>query len=647
MEQTLERLVAYARSKDTRLACAAAVVLAELAPREPGVARGLAEHLPRTDGVLRSFTIEALGRIGSPEAAAALVPFIEAGGPVGDEALRAVAHAGAGALKPLVRLLGKAPAELRAKLSEAIARTGESQGYAALLDALREADFDQARAIREGMHHALGGLGEKPRAVLLKLLLKALESKNFASREPGLVTVLELSGELREAEAASSLLAHALRPATPRARRAALLALARLELKPEKRAALAAKLFGLVEESDFDYAVEPAIAALREAKLGSGFRGRLQKLVGSPRPEVREFAMQQLAAAGGSSTLNELLDCLESADPSVREDAAEALAKAPHAAKALAERMLKSSSGEACRLAARILAGMAAQLPKPLLPELAKAYVAIATGKDKQAAAKEEAQRREAETRRAAFFLVCRATGSEILAELALKEARKVRAGGEPQRAANLLRALQGIPGWSDEHRVELALAGLATAPLDLSRAARGNETSLRLLENALGNGTLKPRALAKSIAGDPALSRKAVYYLGHHFAEGIGEQRELGRELLEQLSATRGDEGRQAKEKLALEGLAGKGAKKQSVLEERAKVLMAAADLAADAAKDEALRERKQQRQAWKDAQARVAEEKKRQQALQRAARKADQAKDEERAKAKAKRKAGAKKKK
>lgn len=646
MDSTLERLTVFVRGRDTRVACAAAVLLAEMAPQDPAVARALAEALPKAEGVLRPFVIEALGRIGTPQAAEALVPLIAAGGPPADEALRAVAHAGAGALKPLIRLLGPAPRELLAKLAEAIARTGEAQGFAALLERLQGAgDFAPARALREGMHNALGALHEKSRDALLRQLLKALETKKFCAAEPALVMALELTGDLRDPDALKILMEHALKPSTPRVRRAALLAVGRLELTPPQRGKLGARLLPFLSEADFDYAVEPAIAALREAELGAEHRSALQKLMGLSRPEVREFAMQKLAAAGGSRTLKDLFALLEDGDPRVREDAAQALAKAPQAAGPLAERLRDTRNGEASRLAARVLTARASEIPPRMADELAKAYVALAVGKEKQTGAPDEASRLEAETRRAALLQVCRATGSTALAEAALKEARKLRVDGDPQRALGLLRNLGGLPGWSDEHRLEQALSGLAPGAHDLTRGMRNHDPHLRVFQQVFGGGRFKPKALARDILRDKALSRKTVYYLGHHFAEGMGEEREFAREVLEGLAATRGDEGRQAREKLVLEGLAEKkGAKNSGILEERAKVLMAAADLAAETAADEAKLERQRQLKAQREAEKAREADKKRRQSLQRATRAADKESDAARAAKKKARKKAAK---
>ena len=72
MSDIVAKLGAFAASKDSRLACAAAVILAELAPRDAALVRQLSEALNDADPIRRPFLIEALGRIGTADAAAAL-----------------------------------------------------------------------------------------------------------------------------------------------------------------------------------------------------------------------------------------------------------------------------------------------------------------------------------------------------------------------------------------------------------------------------------------------------------------------------------------------------------------------------------------------------------------------------------------------
>jgi len=589
MDETLARLAGFVKRPDTHLACAAAVVLAELAPREAAITEALASALAKPDAARRPFLIEALGRIGTPQAAEVLMPFIRAGGPPGDEALRAVAHAGAGALKPLVALLKDASPQMRTKLAEAIARAGEGQGFAALFAELRAGDERAVQGVAEGARRALPGLNEKGREALLKQILKALETQAFVEHEPACLAALELAGALGDAEALRLLMHHATRPVSPVARRAALRAVGKLNLTPEKRASLAGRLLPLLLETDYAHSAEPALTALQGAALISEHRVALQKLVSSPHGPVREFAMKALAHLGSTRGLADLLACLDDSDPGVVADALEALARAPGAAAPLAERLLKQHDGEGSRRLARALTAHAADVPGKIRGALARAYVELATGNA------QPGDQRSQDERRSALLSVLRAAGTAEAAELALKEANRLRAAGEPLKALALLKSISGITGWGDQHRLEQALAGLTATPLNLTRAARVNDPHLRLLEEAVGSGRMDPKRLAKDLLTDEALSRNAVYYIGHHFAEKVLAEREFGRQILTSLAANpRTEEGRQAKEKLILEGLVKAPAKaKAGLLEERGKALMAAADMAAQAREEEERKEK------------------------------------------------------
>jgi hypothetical protein len=581
MDETLTRLAEFVKRPDTHLACATAVVLAELAPREPAITEALLAALNKSDAARRPFLIEALGRIGSPQAAEALMPLIKAGGPSGDEALRAVAHAGAGAVKPLVALLKDAPPEVRTKLAEAIARTGEGAAFGSLFAELRGDDARAIQSVMEGIRRALPGLGEKGREALLHQALKALETQSFVAHEPACLAALELAGGLAAPEALSVLMGHGTKPSTPAVRRAALRAVGRLTLTPEKRAQLAGRLLPLLEESDFGHCAEPALAALQGAAFGSEHRAGLQKLVASPHAPVREFALKALARLGSTRGLAGLLACLDGSDPAVVNDALDALAQTAGAAGPLAERLLKLTDGEASRRIARALAPHAADIPAKAKGLLARAYVDLAIGK-----APAGTDQRAQDERRGALLSVLRATGTAETAELALQEAQRLRANGEALKAVALLKSVTGITGFGDEHRLEQAFSGLNSMPLNLTRAARVGDPHLRLLEEAIGSGRFDPKRLAKDLLKDKALTRAAVYYVGHHFSEQVLAEREFGRLVLLGLAENpRSDEGRQAKEKLVLEGLVKTtGKAKAGLLEERSKALMTAVDMAAQA---------------------------------------------------------------
>jgi HEAT repeat protein len=392
-------------------------------------------------------------------------------------------------------------------------------------------------------------------------------------------------GLVASPDATTTLLGLSREDHPPPVRRVALRALGRLNMSPAQKGRLVARLLPLLEETDFTHAAEPALEALRGAEFGAEHRAALQKLMGSQYPRVREFAMQALAKVGSARGLRELLACLENPDPTVVEDALQALGQNADAAGPLAERLIECAEGPSCRALARAMAANAKAIPEKLLARLAQEYIALAVGKGLAGPAGDE--------RRGALLSVLRAANTPVLAEAALKEARKQRDAGEALRALALLKSIANINGWTDEHRLELAVSGFSAAPLDLTRSARANDSRLRLMEEILGR--TEPKALARTLAKDGSITRTALYYLGHHFCEQMLKERDFGRLILEALAENpRNDECRQAREKLVLEGLAKSAGKaKAGLLEERSKALFAAEELAVKAEAEASLKEK------------------------------------------------------
>jgi len=586
MDQTLSKLADYVKRPDTHLACAAAVVLAELAPRDPQVTSALTAALAKADAARRPFIIEALGRIGTPKAAEPLMPLIRSGGPSSDDALRAVAHAGSGALKPLVALLPEISDEMRPRLAEAIARTGETQGFSALLAAMRDAPDPVIHALTTGLRNSITGQSEKGRERLGAQVSKALDRATFAKQVSCCVAACELLGLLASGTAVSTLMGLS-KPRNPApVRRAALRALGRLELTPAQKGRLVARLLPLLEDSNFTHVAEPALESLRGAEFSGEHRKALQGLMNSQYPKVREYAMQALARIGSVRGLRELLGCLENPDPTIVDNALEALAQNADAADPLAEKLIKCKQGPTCRALARALSPNAKKISHGLIDKLSQTYMALAVGKGPAGPDDDE--------RRKALLLVLRASESTRLAEAALRESRKQRAAKESLRALALLKSIGNINGWTDEHRIEQALAGMAAAPLDLTRASRAGDSRLRLIHEVLSRS--KPKAWVKQFVKDKSVPRAALYYVGHHFIEQMLGEREFGQALLEALAANpRNEEGRKAREKLVLEGLAkAKGKTKSGLLEERSKALFAVDEMAAKAEAEAALKEKR-----------------------------------------------------
>jgi hypothetical protein len=143
-----------------------------------------------------------------------------------------------------------------------------------------------------------------------------------------------------------------------------------------------------------------------------------------------------------------------------------------------------------------------------------------------------------------------------------------------------MLKEIAGLQGWNDDIKLEMALAGLQVGSKDLARASRSSDNSLHALQDIVSSARRPAKELAKLVLKDEHLGRKAQHYIGFHFVERIAHEREFGKIILEALAESRGEEGKLAKEKMILEGLIAMKPGTSGLLEERAKVMLAASDL-------------------------------------------------------------------
>ena len=104
----------------------------------------------RNDTDLKRRLVEALGKLGDPQA---VPPLIKALGDDWDDVRRAAAEAlgriGAPAVPPLIQALGDSDRDVRAVSAEALGKLGDPRAVPALIQALGDSDRDVRRAAAE------------------------------------------------------------------------------------------------------------------------------------------------------------------------------------------------------------------------------------------------------------------------------------------------------------------------------------------------------------------------------------------------------------------------------------------------------------------------------------------------------------------
>ncbi|HWO94294.1 MAG TPA: HEAT repeat domain-containing protein [Dehalococcoidia bacterium] len=536
MPSHLSVLCRMLRSPEENRRCAAALVLAELAPRETPVVEALGEVLADENRVLTNYALDALERIGSRAALPYLLPLLERDDQTRLRAQRAIAALGEPAILDVCRELAQAPRERRRPLIQLLVDLDGKGALATVADALLLEDPELVSEVVTRYARRWSSLSPEARAERREVLLKLLDRQMPHGRHTAQVLALQLLGALADPSARKTVLPYSRPKQPPAVRRAALLALRRLPPPKGKEETAFAELAALLTEADYEHVVAPATEALRALPTPSAATSVLKPLLDSPHHTVRRFAAERLGEIDDPAAATALLKVLRGDDAALRETVQDALRKSPSALAGLVRALRSSESPEDAWTLARLVAARAAELTPALVKAVSEeALHAVERG----------------DARAEAILHALRAADPARHREVLLQHGQRLLKKGKTEDAARILAPLDR--GEADaEARFALAVALLKTSPKDLNRKVRLGDRSLSLFAGLVDEPDFP---LANRLFADKNVSAEDVFYVAFHLAEGDEAQREVGIALLEKLVKSEGRSklGKIAKNKLAL----------------------------------------------------------------------------------------------
>lgn len=547
MDATLKKVVELLSDERLERRCAAAILLAELRPKEAEVLEALGAALAEENRLLRLYVLEALAGMRSPKIAGLVTPLLDSG----DEEVRAQAAAllgsqGARASAALARELADAPVPRRRAIISILAHQHDKETFDRLCRLFPDPEVGEyaLNALRGEVDH----MGDEETEALRAQVGALLKDKKLLADPEGTGRALRLLGYLRSPRSLRTILPFCAEKHPGAVRLAALAALRRpLQAGAALEGALE-PILACAEDADGTLA-RAAIDTLRGVKLpeGDGLAPRLLKLSESPHAEVRKFALEAVGrtGAGGGKALKGLLAALAGDDPAAREAAASSLGRLEGAGPALVKE-LEAAAGaknvEQVRLVGRVLR----RHPDPLKPAAKQAIAELAADAMEQGSPVAEPL--------AELLAAVHAEGyAALLADRALAH-KKAKRFAE----AFALFAKLGAAGLLDgETRYAALVCGLCALPSkkELGRASRTTDPVLKLIVELLAKGEPVGTKLVK----EKALEAEDLFYVGFNFIESKDDdEKELGATLLSHLAETapRSKLGRSAKNKLHLAGM-------------------------------------------------------------------------------------------
>jgi hypothetical protein len=274
------------------------------------------------------------------------------------------------------------------------------------------------------------------------------------------------------------------------------------------------RLFACAMDSDFRLAA-PALVLLKNIPVGDRAVSEWLTLFQAADVAVRKLAMEKVGDRDSAEVVEALLRQLNHPDRSLRDGALARLTRLKQGQEALTAALLEADSPDEAWVLARAQAPFARKYP----PQWREKVFA-------QTCEYLEANDRRAE---ALLFLLREADAAELRQRL---EERAVhwRKKKAYETALLYLRLLIRDPSSGFSIRLELACCGQKVSSHDLSPEARSADPCLSQFATLCQGYEEELSARLEKIKW---LETEDLYYLGFHFAEQVGQQRQFGGKVL------------------------------------------------------------------------------------------------------------------
>jgi len=520
MDKATQQICSMLQSPDGMRRCAAAMVLAELKPKDPAVVKALGEALPAANQLLSRYILEAFDAIGTRAVVPYVLPLLQAAEV--ETKLRAasiIAQAGGAMVGELRKQLVKATPQQKWVLMDILARIHTREALQLILDTLFDPDAELIKEACQAVRRHIGEATPKDRVLLHKQVVQFMNSSRARKDERVLTACLLLVGYLGAPDARQLLLKYSLPKNSLHIRRHALLGLKNQEFAGAAAGAVAKQVFKYLREPDFLNIVQHALDIIDKLAQVKSFDAEWRGLLTNKHSSVRHFAARKIAAHDTPATNQLLMKMLRDNDPHLSEIAAGALARHKGATKLLLAALTAEKQSEPAWRLAKIL--------KPHGPAVDKATV-------KRFGALAARDLLTENPRYEALFYFLRNVDGNA-ADNALREVGlKFKQARKWGKAVHCLKQLANGDVLGGELRYELSVCNLKQSPKDLATHLRAEDHSLRGFQVLVPDKKFK---LADRLAKDKTLDATDLFYVGFHFAEGTGEELQFGQRLLEHVA--------------------------------------------------------------------------------------------------------------
>jgi HEAT repeat protein len=536
MDTTLKGILRQLAGTDVETRCAALVMLTRLKIAEERVVREVAKALAGKNAVVRDFALSYLAEVQPKSGPANLFPLLDSEETsVRERAASILAGYGPSAIGELKKRIREAPRRRLYAVIQICATVQSAAALDILFGFMSGEDFEVNKAACDAVISMLPHGTARLRADVSSRADSLAAPKN--APRTALVAAAKLFGALGEPTARKRLFSM-LSPQHPHVVRTHALGAAANCLREQKLSAKEIEtLLALLDSDDENGILRPAIRLLEDQTLDRSYLTPLNRLVESPQPLVKRFAVQKLGAFESGSVVKTLIGYLTDDSYARRDQAATSLKNLPAARVALMKEFQGCDDERKAWTLGEILLAHDRAWKRPLLNELYRRL--------DQTISKRE------DRLYTAYFHFLNALDAEAAAEHARDCAEKARKKRDFHTSSKWLSLLKGSAAFDADTKYAFALSELKLHKHSMAMPVRRHDAALDLLRELIHS----PFPAIERLRKERAVTPEDLFYIAFNLAEGSHEDKDVARELMEHLAAkySRTKVGKAAKNKLRL----------------------------------------------------------------------------------------------
>ena len=536
MDNVLQQLVKLIEKGSVEQRCAALLVSGALKLQNAVIIKAVGAVFEQSNPVLKDYALRYLEEVEPKAGIALLLGFLDdPDREMQERAVRLLGRAGQAAVPMLVEHMSAAPRAWQLNAARVLCAARGKAALRALLHLLLSGTDEFNRSVCDLITPAMREMNSKEQDLLFDEVDAFASSLDSARQRPAAVAAIRLLGQLGRPHPRRWLFRFVAPEHHASLRSHALVALLRCLRDQELRKDEHAKLFSVLEEAEFSEVMRLTLELLEGHDLPDDCRPILSQLMQSPHGAVQKFALRKMGDFNTPATVRTLIEQLGDPDYRRRDTAAQSLRKIPEARGALIKELAACDNPSKAWSIAELLPSYEGKWRQDTLEGFWKRLQAAIGAEDR--------------IQSAFMHALKNASADYLYAQLAAQGAKLIKAKNFKEATA-FLTPLKEFTDFKPEDRFRLALAQLKSHARTI--ASQRPEPALEQFSD-LYRGSAYP--LLETLKKEKNLLPEDLFYLGFHLVERPGDERGLGKGLLEHLATRfpRTKLGKSAKNKLKL----------------------------------------------------------------------------------------------